>query len=69
MFVKVPGSYASRLTFDSNLGQEVITVDTPLSKEIIVDSGTKVDTLRYDILQGSTKIIPYYFGKVYLGWV
>ena len=28
------------------LGQDVISVDTPLSKEIIVDPGTKVDSCR-----------------------
>ena len=41
-----PEPYASRLVFDPNLGQEVLTVDTPLSKEIIVDSGAKVDSFR-----------------------
>ncbi|XP_023343636.1 uncharacterized protein LOC111713076 isoform X2 [Eurytemora carolleeae] len=42
----VPEPYSSRLVFDPNLGQEVLTVDTPLSKEIIVDSGAKVDSFR-----------------------
>ena len=42
----VPEPYASRLVFDQNLGQEVISVDTPLSKEIIVNQGTKVDSFR-----------------------
>jgi len=43
---KVPEPYASRLVYDENLGQEVIYSDTPLSKEIFVDSGTTVDSLR-----------------------
>ena len=43
---KVPEPYASRLVFDRNLGQEVISGDSQLSKEIIVDSGTKIDSFR-----------------------
>jgi len=43
---KVPEPYASRLVFDQNLGQEVISGDSQLSKEIIVDSGTKIDSFR-----------------------
>jgi hypothetical protein len=39
----VPEPYASRLVYDQNLGQEVISGNSQLSKEIIVDSGTKVD--------------------------
>ena len=35
-----------RLVYDPMLGQDVISVDTPLSKEIIVDPGTKVDSFR-----------------------
>ena len=42
----VPEPYASRLVYDPTLGQNVLTVDTPLSKEIIVEPGTKVDSYR-----------------------
>ena len=43
---KVPEPFASRLVYDDNLGQEVLYSDTPLSKEIYVESGTKVDSFR-----------------------
>ena len=35
-----------RLVYDPALGQEVISGDSQLSKEIIVDSGTKIDSFR-----------------------
>ena len=43
---RVPKLYASRFVYDENLGQEVLYSDTPLSKEIYVESGTRVDSLR-----------------------
>jgi len=43
---KVPEPFTSRLVYDKNLGQEVLYSDTPLSKEIYVESGTKVDSYR-----------------------
>eukprot|EP00090_Calanus_glacialis_P030486 TRINITY_DN4919_c0_g1_i1.p1 TRINITY_DN4919_c0_g1~~TRINITY_DN4919_c0_g1_i1.p1 ORF type:complete len:724 (-),score=176.09 TRINITY_DN4919_c0_g1_i1:269-2440(-) len=42
----VPESFASRLVYDDYLGQEVLYSDTPLSKEIYVESGTTVDRFR-----------------------
>jgi len=42
----VPEAFASRLVYDDYLGQEVLYSDTPLSKEIYVESGTKVDSFR-----------------------
>jgi hypothetical protein len=42
----VPEAFASRLVYDDYLGQEVLLSDTPLSKEIYVESGTKVDRFR-----------------------
>ena len=48
---KVPEPYASRLVYDSNLGQEVIDTDNTLYKEIFVDSGTKVDSYRDPFLR------------------
>ena len=43
---EVPAPYASRLVFDPERGQEVISGDSQLSKEIIVQSNTKVDSFR-----------------------
>eukprot|EP00092_Neocalanus_flemingeri_P054613 GFUD01064337.1.p1 GENE.GFUD01064337.1~~GFUD01064337.1.p1 ORF type:complete len:322 (-),score=87.09 GFUD01064337.1:284-1126(-) len=43
---KVPEPFTSRLVYDDNLGQEVLYSDTPLSKEIHVESGTTVDSFR-----------------------
>ena len=34
------------LVYDQNIGQEVLISNTPLSKEIYVETGTKVDTLK-----------------------
>ena len=47
----LPEPFASRLVYDSNLGQEVINTDSTLSKEIFVDSGTKVDSFRDPFLR------------------
>ena len=52
---RVPEPYASRLVFDSNLGQEVISGNSQLSKQIIVDSGTKVDSFK-DPSQGEVGV-------------
>jgi len=43
---EVPEAFASRLVYDDYLGQEVLVSNTPLSKEIYVESGTKVDNFR-----------------------
>jgi len=42
----LPESVANRLVYDDHLGQEVLYSDTPLSKEIYVESGTKVDSYK-----------------------
>ena len=34
------------LVYDQNIGQEVLISNTPLSKEIYVETGTKVDPLK-----------------------
>ena len=36
----------ARLQYSAELGQEVLVSSTPLSKEIFVETGTKVDTLQ-----------------------
>lgn len=38
--------FANKLVYDPNLDQDVIYSDVPLRKEIIVDSGTKIDSFR-----------------------
>ena len=50
----IPEAFASRLVYDPNLGQEVLYSDTPLSKEIYVESGTKVDSFRDPRLKADT---------------
>ena len=36
----------ARLQYSAELGQEVLVSSTPLSKEIFVEMGTKVDTMQ-----------------------
>jgi len=50
----IPEAFASRLVYDTNLGQEVLFSDTPLTKEIYVESGTKVDRFRDPRLKADT---------------
>lgn len=40
---RIPSELAERLVYDHDLGQEVIFFDTPLRKQIRVETGTKVD--------------------------
>ena len=49
----LPESVANRLVYDDHLGQEVLYSDTPLSKEIYVESGTKVDSYKEPHIKSS----------------
>ena len=39
---------SSSLVYDVDLGQEILISSTPLSKEIYVETGTKVDSIKAD---------------------